>query len=66
MNEIIVTSQAEFDAIPVDYNGRVIVKFGTPLDRAIKNKKFEHSVEARENSSVKAWGKTNSVIAISQ
>lgn len=30
MNEKIVTSQAELDAIPVDYSGRIIIKFGTP------------------------------------
>ena len=54
MNEKIVTSQAELDAIPVDYNGRIIIKFGTPNNRAVVNKKYLRSVEARENSSVVA------------
>ena len=54
MNEKIVTSQAELDAIPVDYNGRIIIKFGTPYNRAVVNKRYACSVEARENSSVEA------------
>ena len=64
MNEKIVTSQAELDAIPVDYNGRIIIKFGTPYNRAVVNKRYARSVVAwgnssvvaRENSSVEAWG----------
>ena len=63
MNEKIVTSQAELDAIPVDYNGRIIIKFGTPYNRAVVNKRYARSVVAwgnssvvaRENSSVEAW-----------
>ena len=55
MNEKIVTSQAELDAIPVDYNGRIIIKFGTPYNRAVVNKRYARSVVARENSSVVAW-----------
>ena len=62
MNEKIVTSQAELDAIPVDYNGRIIIKFGTPAKRAVVNKKYLRSVEAWENSSVVAWG-NSSVVA---
>ena len=62
MNEKIVTSQAELDAIPVDYNGRIIIKFGTPYNRAIVNKRYACSVEARENSSVEAW-ENSSVVA---
>ena len=54
MNEKIVTSQAELDAIPVDYNGRIIIKFGTPDKRAVVDKKYLFSVEARNNSSVVA------------
>ncbi len=44
MNEKIVTSQAELDAIPVDYNGRIIIKFGTPYNRPIayKNMQVDH------------------------
>ena len=70
MNEKIVTSQADLDAIPVDYNGRIIIKFGTPYNRAVVNKRYacsvvargNSSVEARENSSVEAWG-NSSVVA---
>ena len=70
MNEKIVTSQAELDAIPVDYNGRIIIKFGTPAKRAVVGKKYLFSVEAwgnssvvaRGNSSVEAWG-NSSVVA---
>ena len=54
MNEKIVTSQAELDAIPVDYNGRIIIKFGTPDKRAVVSKKYLRSVEAWGNSSVYA------------
>lgn len=54
MNEKIVTSQAELDAIPVDYNGRIIIKFDTPDKRAVVNKKYLRSVEAYDNSSVVA------------
>ena len=67
MNEKIVTSQAELDAIPVDYNGRIIIKFGTPYNRAVVNKRYAYSVVARENSSVvarenssvEAWGNSS-------
>ena len=62
MNEKIVTSQAELDAIPVDYNGRIIIKFGTPYNRAVVNKRYACSVEARDNSSVEAWD-NSSVVA---
>ena len=55
MNEKIVTSQAELDAIPVDYNGRIIIKFGTPYNRAVVNKRYAYSVEAWDNSYVVAW-----------
>ena len=62
MNEKIVTSQAELDAIPVDYNGRIIIKFGTPSKRAVVSKKYLRSVVAWENSSVVARG-NSSVVA---
>ena len=62
MDEIIVKSQKELDAVPVDYNGRIIIQFGTRYDRAVVNRKFKYSVEARENSSVEAWG-NSSVVA---
>ena len=64
MDEKIVTSQAELDAIPADYNGRIIIKFGTPNSLAVVSKKYlrpvvawdNSSVVARNNSSVEAWG----------
>ena len=67
MNEKIVTSQAELDAIPVDYNGRIIIKFGTPGKRAVVSKKYlcpvcaydNSSVEAHGNSSVRAYGSSS-------
>ena len=62
MNEKIVTSQAELDAIPVDYNGRIIIKFGTPDKRAVVNKKYLRSVVALDNSSVVAYD-NSSVVA---
>lgn len=52
MNEKIVTSQAELDAIPGDYNGRIIIKFGTPYNRAVVNKRYAYSVEALGNSQI--------------
>ena len=59
MNEKIVTSQAELDAIPEDYNGRIIIKFGTPAKRAAVDKKYLLSVVAGENSSVVARGNSS-------
>ena len=55
MKEIICTSQAELDALSADYNGRVIIKFGTPLNRALVKRRFIYPVVAWENSSVEAW-----------
>ena len=52
MEEIIVTSQKELDAVPVDYNGRIIIKFGTYYNRAIVNRRFKYPVVAGGNSSV--------------
>ena len=69
MKEIVVTSQAELDALPIDVDGRIVIKFGTPYNRAVVNRRFKYSVvawgnssvEARENSSVVAWGNTQVV-----
>ena len=61
--EIEVFSQAELDAIPQDFYGRILIKFGTWDNRAKVNRTFEHSsVVAWENSSVEAWG-NSSVVA---
>ena len=59
MNEKIVTSQAELDAIPVDYNGRIIIKFGTPGKRAVVSKMYLYSVYAYDDSSVCAYGNSS-------
>lgn len=57
MNSIEIFNQQELDAVPIDFQGKIIIRFGTLSDRAIVNKKYElASVEARENSSVTAWG----------
>lgn len=50
MNEIICTTQAELDAVPVDYDGRVIVKFGTTYNRAKIKQRFKYPVLLRGNS----------------
>ena len=62
MKEIVVTSQAELDAIPVDFDGRIIVKFGTPWNRAVVNKKYKFRVALRENSSAVLWGNSSAVL----
>ena len=62
MKEIIVRSQSELDELPIDFDGRIIIKFGTPFNRAVVNRKFRYSVEAWENSSVVARG-NSSVVA---
>ena len=62
MEEIIVKSQSELDALPLDFDGRIVIKFGTPYNRAVVNRRFRYSVVARENSSVVAW-ENSSVVA---
>ena len=69
MNELHIKSQAEFDAIPNDYDGRIYIEFGEQYNRAVINRRFRFpvvawgnsSVEARENSSVEA--RENSSVA---
>ena len=62
MNEIICISQAELAAVAVDFDGKVIIKFGTPYNRAVINRRFKYSVVACGNSSVVAYG-NSSVVA---
>ena len=50
----IVKTQAELDEA-VDFDGRVIIKFGTPYNRAIVRRAYKYSVVAWGNSSVEAW-----------
>ena len=59
MKETICTTQKELDALSADYNGRVIIKFGTPLNRAVVKRRFIYPVVALENSSVVAWGNSS-------
>ena len=59
MNEIICISQAELAAVAVDFDGKVIIKFGTPYNRAVINRRFKYSVVARGNSSVVARGNSS-------
>ena len=67
MKEIICASQAALDALSADYNGRVIIKFGTPFNRAVVKRRFIYpvvawgnsSVVARGNSFVEAWGNSS-------
>ena len=62
MKKIICTTQAELDAVAADFDGRVIIKFGTPYNRAVVNRRFKYSVEAYDNSSVEAYD-NSSVVA---
>lgn len=55
MNEIEIFSQAELDALPTDYDGRIIIKFGAPYQRAIINRKFKYTVVAYKGSYVEAY-----------
>jgi hypothetical protein len=58
MEQIIVTTQAELDAIPNDYRGLIIVRgrwiYVTNRNRVVARE--NSSVVARENSRVEAWG----------
>jgi len=62
-SELYIKSQAEFDAIPDDYRGRIFIEFGSSLQRAVVKRKLSYAVVvAYGNSSVEAWG-TSSVVA---
>ena len=50
MNKIICTTQAELDAVPVDFDGEIIIKFDTPHNRANINRKFKYPVLLLGNS----------------
>ena len=62
MEQIVVKSQQELDAVPTDYNGRIIIEFGTPYNRAAVNRKFKYSVELWGNSSAELWGNSSAVL----
>lgn len=60
MKEIICTTQAELDAVAVDFDGRVIIKFGTPYNRVVVNRRFKYPVVAYGSSTV--WAHDNSTV----
>ena len=62
MDKIEVNNQAELDAIPIDYRGLIVVKFGTTRRPAIVSKQYCYPVEAWGNSSVEAR-ENSSVVA---
>jgi hypothetical protein len=52
MNKIIVKTQEELDNVPLDYHGRIIIKFGTWLDPAVLKKSYDYaSAELQDNAS---------------
>ena len=55
MNTIKITSQKQLDELPIDYDGKIYIKFGTPNNPAIIRNKYTYPVAARGNSSVEAW-----------
>ena len=55
MGIIEITSQQQLDELPLDYNGRICIKFGTPDDHAIIRHRYKYPVEAYDNSRVTAW-----------
>ena len=62
MDQIVVKSQQELDAVPTDYNGRIIIEFGTPYNRAVVNRKFKYLVKLSGNSSAVLWGNSSAVL----
>ena len=63
MNSIEVFNQQQIDEIPLDFHGRILIKFGTPSAPAVVTNYYRNSsvvawgnssVEARGNSSVEA------------
>ena len=67
MEYIEITSQKQLDELPLDYSGRIYIKFGTPDNRAVVRHRYKYPVEARgnsivtarDNSSVTAWGNSS-------
>ena len=55
MNEIIVKTQEELDNVPLDYHGRIIIKFGTRLNPAILRKPYD-------NARAVLWGNARAVL----
>ena len=57
MNEIIVKTQEELDNVPMDYHGRIIIKFGTRLNPAVLKKSYGNArAELWDNASAVLQG----------
>ena len=52
---IIVTSQEQLDKIPLDTDEQIIIKFGTPYNRAVVKNKYRYKVVLWGNSSAVLW-----------
>ena len=63
MKEIICTTQAELNAVPVDFDGRVIVKFGKPYNRAVINRRFKCAVKLSDNASAALYDNASAVLS---
>ena len=63
MKEIICTTQAELNAVPVDFDGRVIVKFGKPYNRAVINRRFKCAVKLSGNASARLSGNASAELS---
>ena len=59
LSEITVKTQDELDMIPLDFEGRIYIEFGTRWNEAIVRNKYIQSVVAYENSSVEARGNSS-------
>ena len=63
MNEIIVKTQEELDNVPMDYHGRIIIKFGTAFNPAILKKSYDYaSAELRGNARAVLRGNARAVL----
>ena len=63
MNEIIVKTQEELDNVPLDYHGRIIIKFGTAFNPAILKKSYDYaSAELWDNASAELWDYARAVL----
>ena len=63
MNKIIVKTQEELDNVPMDYYGRIIIKFGTRLDPAVLKTSYDNArAELWDNASAELWGNASAVL----
>ena len=59
LEKIVVKSQEELDDIPLDFEGKIYIEFGSIWDKAIIKNTYYYSVVARGNSSVLARGNSS-------